>query len=79
MNLYYIGNHTKTATSHNACERIIAPNFCGKNLYINPQAAPATRAAITSMKLQDPACTNAYMSVVTINPILGLHLLCKVS
>ena len=65
MNLYYIGNHTKTATSHNACERIIAPNFWGKILYIRPQAAPATRAAIMSIKLHDPACTSAYMAVVT--------------
>ena len=32
---------------------------------------PATNAAMISMKLQEPACTNAYKAVATAKPVSG--------
>lgn len=57
--LTYIGNQMKTAASHRACEMTMAGRRDGKNRYKAPQAAPATRAAITSMKLKDGIWTAA--------------------
>ena len=70
---YIIGNQMNTATSHRACDSIIAVKCFGYSLYSKPHAAPATRAAIVSMKLHEPACTSAYMSVVTTKPMLGVQ------
>lgn len=62
-----------TAASHKACEIIIAPNRSGKNRYKAPHTIPATKAAIVSMKLNEPMCTSAYIAVVTMKPILGVQ------
>ena len=68
----------KTAQSHRAWERRMAPNLSGKKRYARPQMKPATAADMMSMKFILGRWTRLYTSVVTMKPIFGFHLLERV-
>ena len=55
---HIMGNTTKTATSHNECESIIAVKRLGISRYNNPHAMPQTIAAVISIKFNEPICTS---------------------